>query len=167
VAGFKGRRARITRTRDGFLSFGVQIDPAVKNIVENIRHMRGAVLDGLMAIAEPLTTDILMWAQDEAQWEDHPERHPNKFYKSPHTARENLEIFPTRLENGILITARHSPETIMVTGQGRVVTYGGILESEYHGPYAILQPALKEFADEFRHLSRGAAITGYKKRRPQ
>lgn len=161
---FKTRRARIKRSREGFLSFGVEIDPAVKNTIENIRRVRQAVIDGVFDLAVNLVPELEETAKENAEWIDHPEEHPSARYPSSLTARDNITANVFRLENSILITLGHSPETIMVTAKGRVITYGGILESEFHGPYAVLQPTMRDFADEFRHLSRGAAVVGYKRR---
>lgn len=138
---------------------GVQMEftPA-KTIVDNIRFMFERMMTNTQGIANTIAREMEEYAQDNAPWQDHPDLHGTETYPND-KARRQLEANVERNGDTFMITLRHSPDTIMVTGS-RAITYGGILEANVHGETEIIVPTWERFQGRLAELLASGTMKG-------
>lgn len=156
----------VQETSDIVLRLEMTADPGVSNIIENVGFMRRHALNRIFRRLQPLAREAKARMQQNAPWNDQDsEVHAAPRYPFGH-AKEQLEAFAIRTDDRLGIVLQHSPKTIMRTKSGREITYGGILETEYNGPYAIIRPTWMKMRAEVMNRLQGAINEDFKGARP-
>lgn len=133
--------------------------PGVKNIAENIGHMRERALQNIYRDLLVLSVEMEVEAQDMAHrvYESHPKRHNTERYPNEDVAADSIVSSATRSgPDRLSLSLRYPAEVVMMTKEGRRVTYGGILEANVHGETAAVKPTWEEFQPEFMAIMSGA-----------
>ena len=126
----------------GFVGVQMEADPAITNVVENIKHMRARAVNNVYLAMVDLAVQMEQEAQDLAHrlYRSHYDRHPTERYPNEDVAADSIQSHTFRRGDVVGILLQYPPETVMITKDGRRVTYGGILEAEVHGDFAVIQP---------------------------
>lgn len=153
-----------------FSNVGVTMSgiPAVRNVVENIRHMRERALVNIEGEMSALAGSMERIAQDLAHrsYESHYERHPSPRYPSGEVAADSIVGRVHRTGEEIFITLEYGPDVIQTVGTRAPITYAGILEAEYHGATSAVRPTWEDAQASIAGVLSGAlSIRGAGSRR--
>lgn len=148
-------RARTSAIHSTNAGVKMEFSPS-RRAQDNIRHMRAAFMNNVERVGAVIAAQMEDYAKQNYPWKAQSE----DIHKPPRYPNDNadvqLQAMSWRVSPDVVgIVLQHSPDTIMVTASGRVVTYGGILEANYHGDTAIVEPTFLRFQEHLRQAIEG------------
>lgn len=122
--------------------------PGTRNIIDNIKFMRNGLLRNVTKDLDSVGEAMASKAMERAQtaYESHPERHPDPTgrYLNPDPAAQSIRANSFRIADRVGVSIGYDANVIQTVGSRAPITYGGILESEYHGHTAVIAPTFLE-----------------------